>query len=81
MGLLESDDVDSVSADTASQVAGEAAAGVWWGTNSRCRARRARELLGWEAKGPKLEEGLEEALEVERRRRGAGHARVAAGDA
>lgn len=82
MGLLDSDDVDSVSADTASTFGGgDAAAGVLWGTNARCRARRARELLGWEAKGPKLEECLQEALEVERRRRGVGHARVAAGDA
>jgi len=82
MGLLETDEVDAVSADTASGFGdGCEAAGVLWGTNSRSRARRARELMGWEAIGPKLTDCLEEALETERRRGGRGHAEVAAGDA
>lgn len=80
MGLLETDEVDSVSAEHASEF-GRDAAPILWGTNSRCKAKRARELMGWEASGPKLEDCLEEALEVERKRRGGGHAKVAAGDA
>ena len=56
-------------------------AGVSWGTNSLCKAVRARELLGWEPTGPGLEACVEEALEVERKRAGIGHARRAAGDA
>jgi len=78
MGLLESEEVEEVPAVVANAI--RPAAAILWGTNSLCKARRARELLGWEAKGPGLESTVEEVLEVERKRVGIGHARWAAGE-
>lgn len=77
-GLWESEEVEELAPVVANALGKGTAFGM--GTNSRSRARRARELLGWEPKGPRLLETVGEALEVERRRAGVGHARVAAGD-
>lgn len=54
-----------------------------WGCNSRCRALRARKLLGWEPKMPKLMELIPQDVELEARRLSLvkTHAEVAAGEA
>lgn len=78
-GLWESEEVEVLEPPVANALRKGSAFGL--GTNSRSRARRARELLGWAPKGPGLLETVGEALEVERKRAGVGHARIAAGDA
>lgn len=44
-GFISSDEVVSVSAEEADKLSGHGSA--LWGANSRCRAIRARKLLGW----------------------------------
>ena len=80
-GLLETDEVKSISADEAGQLTNYGQA--LWGCNSRCRARRAREVLGWKPTGPTLSDEISATVEVEARTLGLkpGHAKKAAGDA
>lgn len=53
-----------------------------WGGNSRGRAVRAREVLGWKPSGAPFRDEVKAALEAEAQALGlkAGHAEVAAGD-
>lgn len=80
-GLVEEDGVRSCSAAEAGRLT--PMGGAIWGANSRARAVRARELLGWRPARPGLREEIRETVEVEARRLGRvkGHAEVAAGDA
>lgn len=43
---------------------------ILWGANSRCRARRARELLGWSPKGKRIEDDIAETVAFEADLRG-----------
>lgn len=79
-GLINTDEVKSVSADEAQELTkfGHAL----WGGNSRSRARRAREVLKWQPSGVSLKDTIKDVVEVEARNLGLkpGHAKVAAGD-
>ena len=80
-GWITTDEVKSISAEEA----GELTKFGWaiWGCNSRSRAKRAREILGWKPTGPSLKDEIKATVEVEARSLGIkpGHAKVAAGDA
>jgi hypothetical protein len=41
---------------------------VSWGFNSRGKAERAKKLVGWQPKGPSIEENVEEILKDEKSR-------------
>lgn len=81
LGLADTDEVKSLTKDEANQatVAGH----ILWGANSRCKAIRARKLLGWQPSRPSLKDDLGETVEIEARKAGKlpGHAAKAAGDA
>lgn len=79
--LLESSEVKSITADDA---ASRSRVGhLLWGANSRARAKRGKELLGWKPDGPSLKEEIPRASAEEAAKMGVkpGHAAVAAGDA
>ena len=80
-GLIETDEVKSISAEEAGRLT-PFGYGLW-GCNSRSRAKRAREALGWKPTHPPLQDEVKAAVEVEARNLGIkpGHAKVAAGDA
>ncbi|KAI9793177.1 MAG: hypothetical protein M1833_000817 [Piccolia ochrophora] len=73
-GLIESDDVASISGDEAMKLTDGGA--VLWGSNSRGRALRAQKLLGWEAKEKSLMDEVPNAVHLEAQRLGLikGHA-------
>ena len=80
-GFISEDGVDTL---TAAEVEGLVRAGSYMlGTNSRCEAVRAREVLGWTPKEKGLMELLPEIVEGEARKLGVikGHAAEAAGEA
>jgi nucleoside-diphosphate-sugar epimerase len=62
-GLLKTDEVDSVGKDQADLMIANGAA--YWGLNSKCKAIRARKLLGWEPKKTDLNAVVSEIVEVE----------------
>ncbi|KAF2750351.1 NAD(P)-binding protein [Sporormia fimetaria CBS 119925] len=80
-GWIESEEVESVSAEEADRLVPMAS--YMWGSNSRCMAYRARKVLGWQPKEKGLLDTLEEIVEVEARELGVdkGHAAKAAGEA
>lgn len=61
--LIDTAEVDSLPVEEANKVI--RAAGFLVGTNSRCKAVRARELLGWEPKQKSLEDLLPDIIEEE----------------
>lgn len=80
-GFLTSDDVVTLSGDEANQQLNPYA---WylWGTNSRCKAIRARKLLGWSPKERRMnEEEIAETVSMTAKRLGLvqGHAAQVAG--
>lgn len=79
-GLLDSNEVKSLSAEEAAKVSSIGPA--LWGADSRARAKRARAILGWKPSAPSFKDTVGEALEFEAKRMGKkpGHAAVAAGD-
>ncbi|KAK7193459.1 hypothetical protein DPSP01_000021 [Paraphaeosphaeria sporulosa] len=62
-GALGSAEVDALSAEEAGKI--DPFFGMAAGMNSRCRASRARKVLGWIPKVEDFEESLREAVEVE----------------
>lgn len=80
-GHIESDEVKPVDAAEAKQLGHRG--DVLWGCNSRSRAKRAREALGWEAKGQSLQDVVKEQVELEAKALNVkvGHAKIAAGEA
>jgi nucleoside-diphosphate-sugar epimerase len=80
-GFIAERDVDSVTASEAEKLI--QAGSYLWGTNSRCKAVRAREVLGWEPKEKGLMEMLPEIVEGVAKKLGVvkGHAAKAAGEA
>ena len=73
-GLVESDETPSLSADELNEL--HPIATYIWGSNSRGKATRARELLGWEPHGESLKDDLPDIVEAEARALGLmeGHA-------
>jgi nucleoside-diphosphate-sugar epimerase len=62
-GLIKTDEVDDLSNEEVAKIL--AFGPIIWGTNSRGKAQRARERLGWNPVEPSLEETLDHAIEVE----------------
>lgn len=79
--LLETEEVKSLTAEEAGEIRSHGQ--VLWGCNSRSRASRARNALGWQPSAPSIEDELKVAVENEAKSLGLkpGHAAVAAGDA
>lgn len=80
-GLIDKDGVDSISKEEADELAPHGSAK--WGMNSRCRAIRARKLLGWKPVAPSPDDELPGLVKYAAARLGLvkGHAAHAAGDA
>ncbi|MCJ1466374.1 hypothetical protein MMC07_004993 [Pseudocyphellaria aurata] len=81
-GFLTSDEVVSISSDEADQDQKLMAyASILWGTNSRCKAVRARKVLGWTPKERSMSEEIPEIVTNEAKKLGLvqGHASQAAG--
>ncbi|KAF2404392.1 putative nucleoside-diphosphate-sugar epimerase [Trichodelitschia bisporula] len=81
-GLIKTDDVQALTKEEVDEI--EAAETPLWGRNSRCRAERARELLGWRPVEKGLMELVPEIVRGEAVRLGLlpeGHKAVAAGEA
>lgn len=78
-GLISSDEVVSVSAEEADKLSGHGSA--LWGANSRCRAIRARKLLGWSPTEKSLIDEIPLVVESEAKKLGLiqGHATLVAG--
>ncbi|KAF2736931.1 NAD(P)-binding protein [Polyplosphaeria fusca] len=78
-GLIKTVDVENVSPEEAEKLSSFGS--YLWGMNSRCRAYRARKLLGWNPKQPKVESVLPTIVEGEAKELGLikGHAEQAAG--
>ena len=78
-GFISSDEVVSVSAEEADKLSSYGS--VLWGTNSRCRAIRARKLLGWSPTEKSLIDEIPLAVESEAKKLGLiqGHAALVAG--
>ncbi|KAI9807800.1 MAG: hypothetical protein M1825_005105 [Sarcosagium campestre] len=62
-GLLESDEVESISADEAGKI--RSYGQLLWGANSRSKAIRARKLLGWEPTEKSLFDTVDEVVTQE----------------
>lgn len=79
-GFLASDEVTTMSSDEANQQLG-AYASFMWSTNSRCKAIRARKLLGWSPKERSMNEEIADIVNIEAKRLGLvqGHAAQVAG--
>lgn len=79
-GFLVSDEVVTMSKDEADQQLG-AYASYFWGTNSRCKAIRARKLFGWSPKERSMNEDVLENVNIEAKKLGLvqGHAAQVAG--
>jgi nucleoside-diphosphate-sugar epimerase len=80
-GFIGDADVESITVAETNKL--DPSGSYLWGTNSRCKAVRAREVLGWEPKEKGLMELLPEIVEGEATKLGVrkGHAVKAAGDA
>lgn len=78
-GFISADEVVSVSAEEADKLSGHGSA--LWGANSRCRAIRARKLLGWSPKETSLIDEIPLVVESEAKKLGLiqGHAASVAG--
>lgn len=79
-GFLTSDEIVTMSSDEANQQLMPYAS-YMWGTNSRCKAIRARKLLGWSPKERSMNEDIPETVRIEAKRLGLvqGHAAQVAG--
>lgn len=79
-GLIESNEVKSMSAEEVKQISSFGPA--LWGANSRARAKRARAILAWEPKAPSFKDEVASTLAFEAKKLGTkkGHAAVAAGE-
>ena len=62
-GFIPSDDVVELPAEAANDLSPWG--GVVWGVNSRCRAVRARKLLGWVPSGPSLKDEIPDIVKGE----------------
>jgi nucleoside-diphosphate-sugar epimerase len=62
-GLIKTDEVDDLSVEEVTKI--RPFGPIIWGTNSRGKAQRARERLGWNPVGPPVEETLDHTIEVE----------------
>lgn len=62
-GLIPSDEVISFTPENANILKSPTA--MTWGFNSRCRAIRARKVLGWEPKECKIEDTIADAVKTE----------------
>lgn len=73
-GFIPSDEVFTVSPEEANQLTPYGS--LMWGANSRCRAIRARKVLGWSPKEQSMEAEIPEVLHSEAARLGlvVGHA-------
>ncbi|KAK3063982.1 hypothetical protein LTS18_011196 [Coniosporium uncinatum] len=80
-GFIKTDECESVSKDEADQIAPHGAAK--WGMNSRCRAVRGYQLLGWSPESKTVAEELPDIVKSEAERLGlvTHHAAKAAGTA
>lgn len=78
-GFISSDEVVSLSALEADKLSSHGSA--LWGANSRCRAIRARKLLGWSPTGTSLIDEIPLAVESEAKKLGLiqGHAALVGG--
>lgn len=79
-GYMESDDLLSYDVEKANTMT--PFGGMKWGFNSRCRAIRARKLLGWQPKGAPLLSEIPDLVHVQALKLGVAktHAQKAAGD-
>lgn len=79
-GFLISDELVTMSSSEANQEL-TAYASVMWGSNSRCKAIRARNLLGWSPKERGMNEEIADVVNIEAKRLGLvhGHADQVAG--
>ncbi|KAF2755989.1 NAD(P)-binding protein [Pseudovirgaria hyperparasitica] len=78
-GFTKTDEVESIGSEEADK---ECVSGAFlWGTNSRCKAIRARKVLGWEPKGKSLWSEIPDIVDGEAKAVGMvkGHAALAAG--
>ncbi|KAL1638270.1 hypothetical protein SLS56_000078 [Neofusicoccum ribis] len=82
-GLIASGEIDHLAPEEVEALVGNPFLGPIWGQNSRSRASRARELLGWKPVMPGLSEDVARNVELEAEKLGLtkSHAEVAAGDA
>lgn len=62
-GYIPTSETESMPVDKAQELGGFEA--VSWGLNSRCKARRARELLGWKPTEHSVEEEIPQLVERE----------------
>ena len=62
-GFIPSDDVVAMSGDEVNQIRSHGA--ILWGANSRCRALRARKLLGWSPKSKAINDETPKAVSIE----------------
>jgi hypothetical protein len=78
--LINSADVDTIDKEEADKLRGSGS--YLWGTNSRCKAVRARKLFGWTPKGRSMMDSLPDIVEDEAKLLGMvkGHAALAAGE-
>ncbi|GME33731.1 NAD-dependent epimerase/dehydratase [Neofusicoccum parvum] len=82
-GLIVNGEIDHLGPEEVEALVGNPFLGPIWGQNSRSRASRARELLGWKPVMPSLSEDVARNVELEAEKLGLTkrHAEVAAGDA
>ena len=78
-GFIPTDEVVAMSGDDANQLRPHGA--LLWGSNSRGRALRARQLLGWSPKGKAINDETPEAVSIEAKALGLvqGHASKVSG--
>ncbi|EKG10799.1 NAD-dependent epimerase/dehydratase [Macrophomina phaseolina MS6] len=82
-GFIKSAEIDHLSPEEVEKLVGNAFLGPIWGQNSRSRASRGRQLLGWEPTKPSLQDEIARNVELEAEALGLvkTHAEVAAGNA
>ncbi|KEQ84826.1 NAD(P)-binding protein [Aureobasidium pullulans EXF-150] len=80
-GFMREDQVKEYSPEEVKKLAAWGPA--LWGCNSRCRAIRAKKLLGWSASSPSLKDEIDATVLFQAKKMGLvpGHAKIAAGDA
>ncbi|TIA48820.1 NAD(P)-binding protein [Aureobasidium pullulans] len=80
-GFMREDQVKEYSPEETKKLAAWGPA--LWGCNSRCRAIRAKKLLGWSASSPSLKDEIDATVLFQAKKMGLvpGHAKIAAGDA
>ncbi|KAF3034297.1 hypothetical protein E8E12_002245 [Didymella heteroderae] len=78
--LIKTAEVDTITAEEADKLTPMGS--YLWGTNSRCKAQRARKVLGWQPQQKSLMDLLPDIIDVEAKKEGLvkGHAVKAAGE-